>query len=228
MSAPGKQRILAVFAHPDDAELSCFGTLAALCDAGHDVHVVTLTNGANSVSPHSADRTREAIASAALVGVELTVGAHLDGAIALTGSTYAFVRAHLTRIRPDVVVTHYTNPTFLDDHQDHQVTGRIALTLAKRDAAVRLILQAEPPVVISAFQPDVYIDITESMPKKLAALAQYQSESMKPYMEEDFVQARARFWGLQAKLFDTDPDSYYEAFQLVRARYSDPTRLFPL
>lgn len=220
-----KQRILAVFAHPDDAELVCFGTLAALCDAGHEVHVVTLTNGANSVSPRSADRAREAAASAALVGVDLTVGDLTDGAISLSGTTYAFVREHLRRIRPDAVITHYTDPDFLDDHQDHQVTGRIALTLAKRDSSIRLILQAEPPVVISGFHPDVFVDITDSMSKKLAALAQYQSEAMKPYMDEGFVQARARFWAMQAKLFATEPDMYYEAFQLVRARMANATHL---
>jgi N-acetylglucosamine malate deacetylase 1 len=219
------KRVLAVFAHPDDAELACFGTLSALCDAGHDVHVVTLTNGANSASPRAADRIREAAASAALIGVELVVGDRPDGDLKLNGDTYAFVHHHLRRLRPDVVVTHYTSPDFLDDHQDHQVAGRVTLTLAKRQAPIRLILQAEPPVVITGFQPDLFVEITDSMPKKLAAIAQYQSESMKPYMREEVVQARGQFWAMQAKLFAARPDTYYETFRLVRARLTDPAGL---
>ncbi|MFB9235141.1 PIG-L deacetylase family protein [Plantactinospora siamensis] len=225
LTAAGATRVMAVFAHPDDAELACFGTLAALCAAGHEVYVVTMTNGANSVSPRAADRVREAQASATLIGVQLIVGDHPDGAVGLRTSSYAFVREHLLRIRPHAVITHYTDPSFLDDHQDHQVTGRIALTLAKRDPSVKMILQAEPPVVISGFQPDVFVDITDSMPKKLAALAQFQSESAKPYMDEGFVQARARFWALQARLFAVEKDQYYESFQLVRVQVADPTAL---
>lgn len=212
------QRVLAVFAHPDDAELACFGTLAALCDAGTEVHVLALTNGSESASPNAADRVREAVASAAIIGVNLTVENFPDGELALSGATYARVEHHLRALRPDLVITHYISPVFFDDHQDHQTAGRIATTLAKRMSFVRLILQAEPPVVMSGFAPNTFVDVTDTIGKKLAALAQYQSEAGKPYMREEAVLARANHWAIQAKFYEPDAGSLYEAFHLVKAR----------
>ena len=38
-------RVLAVYAHPDDPEISAGGTLARWADAGADVHVLITTRG---------------------------------------------------------------------------------------------------------------------------------------------------------------------------------------
>jgi LmbE family N-acetylglucosaminyl deacetylase len=224
-SAPS---VLAIFAHPDDAELSCFGTLAALAAAGSEVHVLTLTTGSRSVSPLAADRVREATAAAALVGVTLIVENFADGRVETVGETFSVVERHLRELRPEVVVTHYSSPHFGDDHQDHQVTGRVATTLAKRMSFVRLVLHAEPPVVVSGFTPNLFVNVTETVEKKLAAIAQYQSEAAKPYMREEAVLARGRFWAMQAKFYDPEEGSYYESFQLVKARMTNPGFLLGL
>jgi LmbE family N-acetylglucosaminyl deacetylase len=221
-------RVLAVFAHPDDAELSCFGTLAAMCAAGSEVHVLALTDGARSASPDAADRVREATASAALIGVNLIVEDFADGRVEAAGDTFAAVERHMRELTPDVVITHYSSPSFGDDHQDHQIAGRVATTLAKRMSFVRLVLHAEPPVVIQGFTPNLFVDVTESIEKKLAAIAQYESEAAKPYMREEAVLARGKFWAMQAKFYDPEEGNYYEAFQLVKARMTHPDGLLGL
>jgi hypothetical protein len=54
--APRTGPVLAVFAHPDDAEIAAGGTLAKWCDAGREVHLLVLTNGDRGSSDPSRDR----------------------------------------------------------------------------------------------------------------------------------------------------------------------------
>lgn len=49
-------RLLAVFAHPDDAELTCFGTLARVIKAGGEVYVLVATRGHGSGTDGTAER----------------------------------------------------------------------------------------------------------------------------------------------------------------------------
>ena len=42
---PQRHTVLALMAHPDDAEMCCGGTLIRLADAGCEVHIATATPG---------------------------------------------------------------------------------------------------------------------------------------------------------------------------------------
>ncbi|MCP2341096.1 PIG-L deacetylase family protein [Actinomadura rupiterrae] len=222
------RRVLAVFAHPDDAELACGGTLAAFRHAGYDVHIVALTDGFNSSVARPQDRVREAAASAAIIGATITIESLPDGDVRVARETYAKIESHLRRVAPTVVMTHYTSPQLQDDHQDHQATGLVATTLAKRVPSPRLILQGEPPVLNSGFIPNLYVNVTDFMDKKLAAIAQYQSEASKPYMREEALLARARWWARQARVHEQGEDEFCEAFQLVKCRSINPHQLIDI
>ena len=50
---------LAVFAHPDDAEICAGGTLAKWAAAGRDVHLLVLTNGDRGSGDATRDRVEE-------------------------------------------------------------------------------------------------------------------------------------------------------------------------
>lgn len=60
-------RVLAVFAHPDDAELACFGTLAMLRSLAAEITILILTNGERSSSNTLDRRKGEAVAAARLI-----------------------------------------------------------------------------------------------------------------------------------------------------------------
>ena len=69
-SRPAHKTVLAFFAHPDDAEILCAGTLIRLADAGWKIHIATATPGDCGTMDHSAHdiasiRTTEAKAAAA-------------------------------------------------------------------------------------------------------------------------------------------------------------------
>ena len=209
------QSVLAVFAHPDDAELGCFGTLASLREVGFGVHIVSLTSGSSSSSPHAAWRTAEAKESASVIGANLVIENFVDGGLELKRETYACVAEHLSRTNPSVVITHMTGA---QDHQDHETAGMAALTMAGRCTGVKLILQTEPPLMNNLFCPNFYVDITGFMPHKLAAVGQYVSERGKPYVAEQAIRDRATWWARQAETHEVTDTRYYEAFRMTKAK----------
>lgn len=215
--------VLAVFAHPDDAELGCFGTLASLRQAGFRLHIVALTSGANSCSPHASWRPAEAKESASVIDADLVIENFVDGGLELKRETYACVAEHLHRTNPAVVITHMTGA---HDHQDHETAGRATLTMAGRDSGVKLILQTEPPLMNNLFCPNLYVDVTGFMSKKLAAISEYVSERDKPYVAEHAIRDRATWWARQAETHDMPGTRYYEAFCMSKAKF-DPMWLIP-
>jgi LmbE family N-acetylglucosaminyl deacetylase len=210
-----KGSVLAVFAHPDDAELACFGTLAALGAAGYDLHVLALTNGSNSCSAEADLRPAEAKEAAGVIGAEIIIEDFVDGGLEPSRATFSCVADHLARLRPTVVITHQVGAM---DHQDHETAGRAATVMAGRASSVRLILQAEPPLMNNLFRPNLFVDITGHLDDKLVAVGKYRSERTKPYTTDRTILDRAMWWARQAETHDLPGIRYYEAFHLVKAK----------
>src|SRR5947209_12597973 len=81
------ERVLAVVAHPDDAELLCAGTLARARADGAEVGVCVLCRGDKGQPPEpipdlAAVRRREMTAAARLLGAALFAGGFPDGELA--------------------------------------------------------------------------------------------------------------------------------------------------
>src|SRR5438093_701485 len=81
------ERVLAVVAHPDDAELLCAGTLGRARDDGAAVGVCVLCQGDKGqptppVPDLAAVRRTETAEAAALLGADLLLGEFPDGALA--------------------------------------------------------------------------------------------------------------------------------------------------
>jgi len=213
----GRPRVLGVFAHPDDAELTCFGTLASLSALGADVSLLFLSVGEGSSSETASERASEAGAAAQVINATLGVERLRDGAIPMTHETFALIERYIRRIDPLVVLTHFDR-SGPDDHQDHQAVGRVVTNLALRYSSAAFILQVEPSVSGSGFVPNTFIDITSFIEQKLAAVACYRSESHKAFMNPDAVRARGNWWARQAEPNRYDTSLFYEAFVMVRTR----------
>lgn len=208
-------RALAIFAHPDDAELSCFGSLAAFAHVGVEPHIVALTDGSNSTSSESLRRPAEAKEAAEILGAEIIIEGFTDGALGLSHDVYDCVLSHVCRLAPAIVFTHFP---CTEDHQDHETAGRVATTIAMRSESVHLVLQGEPPVATSRFIPTAYIDVTPHLKTKLRAVHLYKSEREKPYMSTHAIIDRARWWARQADSHAVASERYYEAFHIAKAR----------
>lgn len=175
--------VLAVMAHPDDAELLCGGALAKSAAAGHRVGILDLTAGEMGSSGTAEIRAREARRAAEILGIDLreVVGLPDSGIENDHGSRLAVAR-HLRRLRPDVVVTHWK----VGRHRDHRVASELVRDAAFLSGLRRLEVDGEPfrprkLVYATAFREDVprpsfVVDVTDHVERKMEALAAYSSQ----------------------------------------------------
>jgi N-acetylglucosamine malate deacetylase 1 len=69
-----------------------------------------------------------------------------------------------------------------------------------------------PPVFLRGFEPNFFVDITPVIEEKIAAIACYESESEKTFMQLDAILNLSRFWARELG----QKDGYFEAFQIFR------------
>jgi LmbE family N-acetylglucosaminyl deacetylase len=221
---------LVMFAHPDDAEFMCGGTIAKWTRAGCEVHYVVCTDGSagsNEPGANRADvapiREREQRAAAEVLGVaSVTFLGQTDGLLEVTPETRKLVTREVRRLRPEVLVA--PDPSRLwsgqgyINHWDHKQAGLLALTAVMPDAPTRVMFQELEQEGIEPFEvpnlwlvtnePDTYVDITETIDTKIAALAQHVSEEGEA--AAPWVRERARTVGEEAGV------EYAEAFKAFR------------
>ena len=133
---------LAIFAHPDDAEICAGGTLAAWAAAGRQVHLLVLTNGdRGSQDPQmsraelAAIRLDETEAAAALLGLaSVRVLSTHDGDLQNTPEIREAVVRRIREVRAETVLTCDPTSVFFEDryynHSDHRMAGWVALDAA--------------------------------------------------------------------------------------------------
>ncbi len=230
----GPKRIAVVFAHPDDAEFTCAGTVARWVAEGHEVIYVSLTSGDKgsddpAVTPEHLVATREAEqrAAAAVLGVRdvLFLGytdAMLVPDLAMRRELVRVIR----RLKPDVVVCQDPTVRWVDqsylNHPDHRAAGEATLDAvypAARDRMTFPELLAEglephkvKEVYLSgAKDPDVAIDVTDHLETKLTALRAHASQlgdwDPEPVLREWAKETATRF---------EDAGEYVEAFKYFK------------
>ncbi|MDA8311664.1 MAG: PIG-L family deacetylase [Actinomycetota bacterium] len=192
-SVPGVA--LAVYAHPDDADVACGGTLASWTRKGASVHLVVCTDGGRgtrdrAVQPAELARRRagELAAAAKTIGLAsyCVLGAsdgELDRRPTFVGELVGLVRS----LRPEVVLGHDPTAVFFGqeyfNHRDHRVAGWALLDALSPSAALPLYFpEAGPPHQVSAvylsgtLEPDVWVDISETVEVKAAAVECHRSQ----------------------------------------------------
>jgi LmbE family N-acetylglucosaminyl deacetylase len=226
----GFSSALVVFAHPDDAEFSCGGTVARWAREGCQVHYVCLTDGsAGSNEPDTSRaamrevRARELRAAAEVLGVaSVTFLGELDGFLEVTPETRKKVTREVRRVRPDVIVAPDPSRLWFENtyinHSDHKAAGALALSAVMPDAPTRVMFQEleeegiepyeVPNLYLTANDPDTFVDITDTFDVKLKALRAHASQ-IGDGMEER-VAERARAVGERAGC------EYAEGFKAFR------------
>jgi LmbE family N-acetylglucosaminyl deacetylase len=208
---------LVVFAHPDDAEFMCGGTVAAWTSEGTDVHYCVVTDG--SAGSNEAEETRDSIrpvreaeqrAAAEVLGVRsVTFLGFVDGELEVNLQTRRAVTSVVRRIRPEVLVA--PDPSRLwfanryINHWDHKQAGTLALCAVMPDAPSRpqfseLLDEGLEPFEIphmwlASDDADTYVDITKTLETKIASLRAHVSQGVGESIE--WVRERARELGEQ-------------------------------
>lgn len=211
MTTPRFDSAMVLFAHPDDAEYMCGGTMGRWAREGTRVHYVVVTDGsAGSNEPGVTReqmrpiREREQRAAAEVLGVaSVTFLGEVDGHLEVTLDTRRKVCREVRRLRPDVIVApdpqRLWSGTRYINHSDHKAAGSLALSAVMPDAPTRLMfpeLLEEglepfeiPALWLVTLEPDTYVDITETIDLKIQALAEHQSQGAAD--SEPWVRLRA-------------------------------------
>ncbi len=114
--------LLAIMAHPDDAELLCGGTLARSVADGYRVGVLDLTGGESGTYGSVSERAEEAARAARALGLAIRENAGLpDAALENNPATRARVAALVRRLRPRTVILHARTGR----HPDHRVASAL-------------------------------------------------------------------------------------------------------
>jgi len=219
-----EMRVLCVAAHPDDELIGAGGTLAKHADEGDEVEVLLLNDGVmaryESETPTAKTRRRErrerARTVADLLGFEgVTVfdywGNQLDDEPLI--DIVRDVESKIDSFEPNVIYTHH----YGDLNVDHQLAARAVRTASRplANSNVDRILSFESlsstewsmPTADTAFQPTVFVDISEYIGKKVDVLAVYEDEMREIPHPRSFrsIQNNNELWGEKAGFYAAEP-----------------------
>src|SRR6185436_10048569 len=100
--------VLAVGAHPDDADLGVGGTLLLLAAQGYSTAILDLTQGEAASRGSAEERLREADKAARVLQVRERYNAELpDGALANTPEQRLRIIPFIRALRPTVILSHH-------------------------------------------------------------------------------------------------------------------------
>lgn len=173
--------MLAIAAHPDDVEITCGGLLIRMGDLGYSTGVLDLTRGEMGTRGTPEIRQQEATRAAGIMGLSIRVNAGLpDSRLALTDESRETVAHYIRGLRPALVIL----PSPGQRHPDHNAACDIAYAgiFAAGLRMFKVAGSAHRPgkilyVALDRGQPPTfYVDITDQMDRKLAAVGAYESQ----------------------------------------------------
>jgi len=215
--------VLAVVAHPDDAELLCGGSLLQANDRGERTGILDLTRGEMGSQGSPETRAREAEKASEVLGLAVRRNAGLpDSRLQNTPETRQVVAQHLRELRPRVVITHWIQGR----HPDHRAAAELVYDAAYLAGLKNFPAPGAPfrPFkVVHALsfreepqKPTFVVNITDQMGRKLEAIAAYGSQF------GDAVQAGEVFPGGGRALEDQIRAHAAWAGSLIRTEYGEP------
>lgn len=175
--------LLAIVAHPDDAELLCGGTLARTADQGYRTGILDLTAGETGTRGDRDLRATEAERAAGILGVAVRRNAGLpDSALENTPETRAQIAAIVRELRPGTVILPWTEGR----HPDHRVASQLAYDACFMAGLRNAPIQGEPHrprkvLYATAYredapQPSFVVDVTDQIERKLDAIFAFASQ----------------------------------------------------
>ena len=186
---------MVIVAHPDDAEFTMAGTVAAWTRAGCRMTYVLCTDG--NAGSHEPGMTREKLAeirraeqraACATLGVQDVVFlGYDDGQLQPTLDLRRDLVREIRKAKPEVVLTSDPTRFFSSDryinHPDHRAAGQAALDAVAPACAMPLLWpevgrphRVNRVYVYGNDQANVWVDVSETIDQKIAALKKHASQ----------------------------------------------------
>lgn len=237
MTESRPQRVMGVFAHPDDAAFFCGATLAKFACSGSEVTVVVATSGdKGSADPEMTSERLVAIREAEERACNAVLGVHEviflrypDGELFPTLQLRRDITRLLRHKRPDLVITldprTWFYGTFGINHPDHRAIGAATLEAIYPTARDRLNFPEmerdeglQPHKVLTVYvaganDPTVRVDVTDTIELKIKALHEHKSQ----ITDIEAMAQRVR----ERSLDDNSPREfprYVEQFRVIQLR----------
>jgi len=224
------KNVLAVFAHPDDAEILCTGTLSLLQKAGWGIHICTLAPGDKGTAEYdraeiSRIRKSEAANSAKIMGAVYHCLDFEDLYILYERDSIRKVSSLVRKIKPMVVFT--SSPS--DYMIDHEMTSLIVQTACFSAGIKNLEIEEAPyePVPYLYYcdplegkdkfgisiKPSIYVNISNEIELKKEMLACHKSQRnwlREHHKMDEYIDSMVRFAKQRGKEANT---AYAEGFR---------------
>lgn len=228
------ERVLAVVAHPDDAELLCAGTLARAKADGAAIGVCVLCRGdkgqpARPLKNLATIRRAEMRAAATLLGTDLYFGGFNDGELTDAPPPRRRLVEVFRQFKPTLVLAH----SAADYHADHRAASALAevasWSCASRGYQTRSPALARAPAVwwmdtigMQQFAPGFFVEISafSALKERMLAchrsqLARGQDGDFSPLLDLMRLQYQAR--GAQSGVAAAEAFCVHDAFKRAGA-----------
>lgn len=211
-----KVDILAIGVHPDDVELSCSGTIAKHIAMGKTAGILDLTLGELGTRGNAQLRTKEAMASAKILGVSFRTQLNFkDGFFINDEAHQREVIIQLRKYQPEIVLCNAVS----DRHPDHGRAAKLVADacfyagLSKIETSLDGAPQKawRPKAVYHYIQdnyihPDFVIDITSFTEIKRQSIMAFSSQFYDPNSKEpqtpistkefmEYLNSKMAMWG---------------------------------
>ncbi|MBO2545838.1 bacillithiol biosynthesis deacetylase BshB1 [Salegentibacter agarivorans] len=181
-----KLDILAIGSHPDDVELSCSGTIAKEVDRGKKVGILDLTRGEMGTRGTAETRDKEAKEAAKILGVSVRENLEFSDAFFENNTAHKLeIIKILRKYRPEIVLCNAVDDRHIDHGKGAKLVSDACFLSGLRKIETIVDRESQeawrPKHVYHYIQwknlkPDVVVDISGYMDKKMESVLAYRSQ----------------------------------------------------
>lgn len=179
-------RVMAIFAHPDDAETAAGGTLALYAQAGLHVHLTTIARGEKGRGD-SSDRRSESRKAAEILGISESENLGFnDGEFDNDLDLRKILTERIRAVQPTLVICPDPTAVFFShayvNHRDHRQTGWAVLDVVSSAVNNPKYFSAseahdvEHLICAGTLEPNCAVDISETIETKIDSVLCYESQ----------------------------------------------------